>query len=171
MSRHIRAFALLEDCNTVISGSNGFDIKVWDIRSNKETKHLFGHNNYVNVIAPISGHLFASASGDKSIKIWDIRNKDSCVETIKTDHDSWIQGLITFKSEQLTALVSGSGDNTMGLFPYNTCTDTTDVVMEHAENLASLDVCVSKSKHRQFYYFTSKNNFIKCKIYLKSNDT
>src|SRR3990167_8966840 len=110
-TQRMRAFASLPESDTFASGSNGFDIKLWDIRraDNDSLANLTEHTNYVNALAWVSPNELASASGDKSIKIWDSRNLKKSIFTIQKAHDSWIQGLITIGRD----LVSGSGDNSV----------------------------------------------------------
>ena len=112
-SRHIRALASLPN-DTLATGSNSFDIKVWDLRSRSCTYQLLGHTNYVNTVVYMSDRNFlASTSGDRTIKIWDLRT-GTCAETIMTTHTNWIQGLAVL-SDNIT-LVTGSGDHSVGIW-------------------------------------------------------
>lgn len=75
MQRHMRTLSFLYGQHILLSGANNFEIKVWDLRVKENSVITFKeHTNFVNALAPISDNVFASASGDKTIKVWDIRS-------------------------------------------------------------------------------------------------
>lgn len=109
---HMRTFISL-DTNSLISGSNMFDIKGWDLRQNSNTHTFLGHDNYINSLVGLDDYCFASASGDKLIKIWDTRKPDKPVDESQCRHTSWIQGLSFFNN---CMMLSASGDNRIGIW-------------------------------------------------------
>eukprot|EP00325_Prymnesiales_sp_UTEX-LB-985_P001745 CAMPEP_0174710366 /NCGR_PEP_ID=MMETSP1094-20130205/12021_1 /TAXON_ID=156173 /ORGANISM="Chrysochromulina brevifilum, Strain UTEX LB 985" /LENGTH=631 /DNA_ID=CAMNT_0015909165 /DNA_START=20 /DNA_END=1915 /DNA_ORIENTATION=+ len=68
---------------TVIAGSAGGTLKLWDLEQAKVARTLTGHrSNCVSVQWHPYGEFFASGSVDTNLKIWDIRRK-TCIQTYK----------------------------------------------------------------------------------------
>lgn len=62
------------DHHFLVSCSNDLSIKIWDLQQDyKCTKTLFGHDHSVSSVVFLpSGDLIASASRDRTIKLWDV---------------------------------------------------------------------------------------------------
>ena len=61
---------------TVIAGSSGGTLKLWDLEAGKVARTLTGHrSNCVGVQWHPYGEFFASGSVDTNLKIWDIRQR------------------------------------------------------------------------------------------------
>lgn len=88
--------------NTLLAScSSDLTIKLWDPGDEyKNIRTLSGHDHSVSAIrfipsglpsAPMSGILLASASRDKTIRIWDVTT-GYCIRTI-SGHADWVRGL------------------------------------------------------------------------------
>jgi len=67
------SIAITPDGRYVISGSDDYKVKIWDIETGEEIKTLLGHNDFVFSVAITSdGRYVVSGSVDGTIKIWDI---------------------------------------------------------------------------------------------------
>jgi mitogen-activated protein kinase organizer 1 len=80
------------DVNKTNSGlvSCGGDIHVfkWDVESSRVVGKYRGHEREVNAVRydEYSSHVFVSGSTDQSIRIWDARSKNSCIQTLGKDY-------------------------------------------------------------------------------------
>ncbi|PHS38195.1 MAG: hypothetical protein COB07_08860 [Sulfurovum sp.] len=73
----VKSVAISKDGKTIISGSYK-TIKIWDRESGKILKTLEGHTSSVNSVAiSKDGKTIISGSGDNTIKIWDISQKNT----------------------------------------------------------------------------------------------
>ena len=71
-------------------------------------KTLKGHSGHVNFLLKINRNKIASASLDKSIKIWDIIT-GNCLKSLE-GHSSWVNFLVKINGN---TIASGSYDNTI----------------------------------------------------------
>ena len=51
-------------------------IKIWDVITGNCLKTLKGHSDWVNFLVKINENTIASASKDKTIRIWDLLDKE-----------------------------------------------------------------------------------------------
>ncbi|KAJ4001955.1 WD40-repeat-containing domain protein [Lentinula boryana] len=97
---HDRGLACIEySTGLIISGSNDWKIKIWSAYTGKCLRTLQGHEALVRALAfdPASG-LLVSASYDKSVRVWDIRDvlngtestRESSLRVFKNAHTSHI---------------------------------------------------------------------------------
>ncbi|KAJ4490343.1 nuclear distribution protein nudF [Lentinula aciculospora] len=97
---HDRGLACIEySSGLIISGSNDCNIKIWSALTGKCLRTLQGHEALVRALAfdPAIG-LLASASYDKSVRVWDIKdvlngtesNKESSLRVFMNVHTSHI---------------------------------------------------------------------------------
>ncbi|KAJ1979963.1 hypothetical protein H4R35_001309 [Dimargaris xerosporica] len=73
----------------IASGSSDNDIRLWDAVNNQCICVLKGHTSKVwDLCSSYSQTMLASASGDRTVKVWDIRDGSDCVCTATlTGHD------------------------------------------------------------------------------------
>ncbi|ETN97245.1 WD-repeat protein, partial [Reticulomyxa filosa] len=80
--------------NTILSGSLDKSVRLWDIRSGKQTQMFNGHIDYVwsveyapftikNIIG--NSNVICSGSFDNTIRFWDVRSNKSELYMIKGD--------------------------------------------------------------------------------------
>jgi len=72
----------------ILSGSRDNQCKLWNPRTGKELRTIGGHKNTISVVRwnPINGNWFATASRDKTVRIYDlryIRRDDSCLHLLE----------------------------------------------------------------------------------------
>lgn len=77
-------------------------------RSFQEPQSLIGHSNHVYVLAVLKDGRLASASQDKTIRLWDI-SQQKCVAVL-TEHEATVISLAVLPN---SVLVSSSYDNTI----------------------------------------------------------
>jgi platelet-activating factor acetylhydrolase IB subunit alpha len=105
--------------NTLLAScSSDLTIKLWDpAEEYKNIRTLPGHDHSVSSIrfipsgaagAPLSGNLLASASRDKSIRIWDVTT-GYCLRTLR-GHADWVRSISPSVDGRL--LLSTSSDQT-----------------------------------------------------------
>lgn len=102
------SLAFTSDSKYLISGGKDFRITIWDISAGKEVRSVKAHSNDVTEVAVSSDNAIASASKDKSIKIWDING--NLLREIK-GHTKEVMALAFSHNGQ--QLVSGSADGTV----------------------------------------------------------
>lgn len=68
--------------NWIITASRDHTIRIWDTDTKTEIKQLLGHRGSINSIEVIDQDRIASASGDATIKIWNIHT-GLCINTIE----------------------------------------------------------------------------------------
>jgi F-box and WD-40 domain protein 1/11 len=109
-----------------VSASRDHTLCVWealssvnDTTSSKRVKHrLLGHHGPVNALDAYGDHHVVSASGDGTLKLWNIRTGE-CINTFKdgndngddTDEPSHHQGLACVKCDQKRGLIYSGGQN------------------------------------------------------------
>jgi WD40 repeat protein len=68
---------------SIVAGSSGGTLKLWDLERGKVARTLTGHrSNCLCVAWHPYGEFFASGSSDTNLKVWDIRRK-ACIQTYK----------------------------------------------------------------------------------------
>ena len=98
---------------TVIAGSAGGTLKLWDLEQAKVARTLTGHlSNCISVQWHPYGEFFASGSVDTNLKIWDIRRK-LCIQTYK-GHARGVRQIIF--SPDGRWVVSGGDDGVVKLW-------------------------------------------------------
>jgi len=111
-----RGATLLASC------SSDLTIKLWDPADGyKNTRTLPGHDHSVSAVrfvpsgaagSPQSGHLLASASRDRTLRLWDVTT-GYCVKTVR-GHGDWIRDVAP--SADGRWLLSGGNDQTARLW-------------------------------------------------------
>ncbi|KAI8640990.1 WD40-repeat-containing domain protein [Parasitella parasitica] len=104
----------------IVSGSSDNTLRVWDTESAKCLDVLEGHRSRIwDLTTTHAGDFVASASGDSSIKIWNIKSlqKASCVSTLN-GHAGDVYSVRYHPNE--SHIVTGGYDKTVRLFDVNT---------------------------------------------------
>ena len=110
-------FCLLEFIpNFILFGTNKNNIGLWDSNSedNLQSFIFSGHELWVNSLVKCDDNCFASASNDKTIKIWNYYNKN-CIRTIEA-HEDCILCLIKLINGNLC---SGGADLMIKIWDWN----------------------------------------------------
>lgn len=106
----VEALIQLPSNGYLVSGSADSKIKIWDIQAGKCIKTLTSHTAPVKSLCVLKKGGFASASQDKTIRIWDDEGK--CLKTL-TGHNACVRCV---SSLQNGLLASGSEDKTIKLW-------------------------------------------------------
>ena len=74
-SSNVATIKIDQSAQNLFAGTNGGSVYVWDL-NNQESRILQGHRTAITSIAyEDETHLLATASGDATVKIWDLREK------------------------------------------------------------------------------------------------
>lgn len=134
---YIRWITVHPNLPYVLSCSDDMTIKLWDWEKGWKNIQTFeGHNHYVMMIAvnPKDANTFASASLDKTIKIW---NLGSPVANFTLEgHEKGVNTVDYYTGGDKPYLVSGSDDNTVKIWDYQnkTCIRTLE---DHSQNVSA----------------------------------
>lgn len=112
------------DENILFSGSNDSLICVWDINSsninakNFDVSPIFTFNDHEDIVedicsSPNDKDIFYSVSDDKTLRVWDLREKKSVITVIA--HDGNVNS-VDINPINKNLLLTGSSDNTIGLW-------------------------------------------------------
>jgi len=116
---YIRSLIVHPSENYVLSSSDDMLIKLWDWNTEWSLVRTFqGHCKYVMMIAlnPRDPFTFASASLDKTIKVWKLESDTSCL-TLE-EHESGVNCVDFFIRDDKPYLISGSDDRTIRIWDY-----------------------------------------------------
>ena len=70
---YVTSVAFSPDGQRIVSGSDDYSAKIWDVNSGKELHTLTGHYSSVESAAfSPDGQRIVSGSADKTVKIWDV---------------------------------------------------------------------------------------------------
>lgn len=111
-SDYIRSIAVHPTQPFVLSSSDDMLIKLWDWEKGWQNTMVFeGHTHYVMQIVfnPKDPNTFASASLDKSVKVWGL-NSNTAHFTLE-GHEKGVNCLDYFKGGDKPYLVSGDDDH------------------------------------------------------------
>lgn len=122
----------------LISSSDDMTIKLWNWDRDFLNEQTFeGHAHYVMqvVINPKDSNTFASASLDKTIKVWQLDYPDA--KFTLEGHRKGVNCVDYYHGGDKPYLISGSDDNTVRIWDYQTktCVQTLE---DHSENISSV---------------------------------
>jgi len=151
-SDYIRSIAVHPTQPFVLSSSDDLQIRLWDWEKNWKCVQTFeGHTHYVMQVTfnPKDPNTFASASLDRTIKIWGLGSPTP--NFTLEGHDKGVNCVDYFQGGEKPYLVSGADDKTVKVWDYQskTCIQTLE---GHSHNVSvvcyhpSLPVILSGSE-------------------------
>uniref|UniRef100_A0A453NQ52 COPA/B second beta-propeller domain-containing protein n=2 Tax=Aegilops tauschii subsp. strangulata TaxID=200361 RepID=A0A453NQ52_AEGTS len=135
---YIRCVAVHPTQPFVLSSSDDMLIKLWDWDKGWACTHIFeGHSHYVMQVTfnPKDTNTFASASLDRTIKIWSIGSPDP--NFTLDGHSKGVNCVDYFTGGDRPFLITGSDDQTAKVWDYQTksCVQTLE---GHAHNVSAV---------------------------------
>lgn len=121
-SDYIRYIAVHPTLPLVLTSSDDMTIKLWDWEKNWQCVNTYeGHSHYVMMVQwnPKDNTSFASASLDRSIKIWGISGGTNAHFSLN-GHQRGVNCLDYAQSGEKPYMVSGSDDKTVRVWDYQT---------------------------------------------------
>ncbi|EFA80543.1 WD40 repeat-containing protein [Heterostelium album PN500] len=120
----------------VLTSSDDMSIKLWDWERNWQNIQIYeGHSHYVMSIAinPKDTNVFATASLDKSIKVWGLHTSQP--HFTLEGHEKGVNSVEYFMGGEKPYLISGADDKTVKIWDYQskTCVQTLE---GHSNNVS-----------------------------------
>lgn len=135
---YIRSIAVHPTLPILLTSSDDMLIKLWDWDKGWENSQTFeGHTHYVMMVAfnPKDPNTFASASLDKTVKVWGL-NSTSPYFTLE-GHEKGVNCLDYYEGGDRPYLISGADDKCCKIWDYQTktCVQTLE---GHTHNVATV---------------------------------
>jgi len=135
---YIRCLAVHPSLPYVLSSSDDMNIKLWDWDKNWMLNKTFeGHNHYIMQIVfnPKDPSTFATASLDKTVKVWGL-SSSSQFFTLE-GHDKGVNCVAYYPRPDKSLIISGSDDQTVKVWDYQnkSCVQT---LTGHSHNISCL---------------------------------
>eukprot|EP00117_Sycon_ciliatum_P018174 scpid38622/ scgid16887/ Coatomer subunit beta&apos; Beta&apos; p102 len=135
---YIRCIAVHPSQSYLLTSSDDMLIKLWDWDKKWQCSQVFeGHTHYVMqvVFNPKDNNIFASASLDRRIKVWQVGQ--SVPNFTLEGHDAGVNCIDYFQGGDKPYLVSGADDRTVKIWDYQnkTCVQTLE---GHAQNVSAV---------------------------------
>ncbi|XP_040197380.1 U3 small nucleolar RNA-associated protein 15 homolog [Rana temporaria] len=105
-SKAVHVVDFMSDKYRIVSGSDDYSSKIWDIPNGTEISSYQEHTDYVRCgcASKLSDDLFVTGSYDHTVKVFDTRTETS---VMSMDHEHPVESVLLFPSEGL--LVSAGG--------------------------------------------------------------
>ena len=106
-SRSVRVAKFLGDGGQLVTASDDGRALCWDVAAEAQVCALEGHTDFVRAGAldPASPHIFATASYDHTVKLWDLK-APRCVMTLR--HVAPVEDLVVLPGGGMLASASGN---------------------------------------------------------------
>ncbi|KJE89459.1 coatomer subunit beta [Capsaspora owczarzaki ATCC 30864] len=135
-SDYIRSLAVHPTLPYLLTSSDDMTIKLWDWDRNWTCVQVFeGHSHYVMMVTfnPKDTNTFASASLDKTIKVWQLGS--SVPNFTLEGHERGVNAVSYFEGGEKPYLVSGADDHLVKVWDYQnkSCVQTLD---GHSQNVS-----------------------------------
>ncbi|EER20354.1 COPI protein, putative [Perkinsus marinus ATCC 50983] len=137
---YIRYIAVHSTLPYVISCSDDMTIKLWDWDKDWACTATYeGHAHYVMMVQwnPKDMNIFASASLDRSIKVWGVTSGSTAPHFSLTGHTRGVNCIEYSPSKDKPYLVSGGDDKTVRVWDYQT-RQCLQVLSGHTANISSV---------------------------------
>jgi coatomer subunit beta' len=133
---YLRNLAVHPSLPFILTCSDDMTIKLWDWDKNFECKLVYeGHSHYVMqvVFNPKDPNTFASASLDRTIKVWGITSANA--HFTLEGHEKGVNCIDYFPGGDKPFLISGADDKTVKVWDYQarTCVQT---LSDHSHNVS-----------------------------------
>jgi coatomer subunit beta' len=137
-SDYIRCLAVHPTQSYLLSSSDDMSIKLWDWDNKWACKQVFeGHTHYVMqiVINPKDNNTFASASLDKTVKVWQLGSNHA--NFTLEGHEKGVNCVDYYYGGDKPYLISGADDRAVKIWDYQnkTCVQTLE---GHLQNISSV---------------------------------
>ncbi len=114
---------IINNQSVLISCSEDFTVKLWDLKNRKLMATLYGHQNFVTSIIPLNLKddkvAVVSGSSDKTVRIWNPLNR--AVTATLLGHLKSVTCLLEFEINNKNMIISGSEDKQIIIWnPENT---------------------------------------------------
>lgn len=135
---YVRSIVVHPTLPYIISSSDDMTIKVWHWDKDFLNVHMYeGHQHYVMQVAinPKDSNTFASASLDRTIKVWQLGSPDA--NFTLEGHWRGVNCVDYYPGADKPYLISGSDDKTIKIWDYQTktCVQTLE---GHTENISTV---------------------------------
>ena len=108
----VRSVAISPDGKYIVSGSDDYSVKIWEMKSGKLLKILNGHTNWINsVLISNDGKYIFSGSGDGSVNIWEMES-GKLLKTLKGENPIGSVGI----SKDAKYIVTGLENGTLNIW-------------------------------------------------------
>ncbi|CRG96603.1 beta subunit of coatomer complex, putative [Plasmodium gallinaceum] len=140
---YIRYIEVHQTLPYILTSSDDMTIKLYDYENNFEKLCSFeNHIHYVMMCKfnPKDTYIFASASLDKTIKIWGVQNNTHIVTKphfTLTGHTKGVNCIDYSSSGETSYIISGSDDKTIRIWDYHT-KQCIQVLSGHTQNISCL---------------------------------